>query len=302
MGAKMNRIMVLLKDERITAIVKDRLEKHYQVVVTDLDQTLDFSFDLGIVDEDVLRQNWEQIHARKEADRPVFLPFLLITARGHADFVMRHLWQSVEEIIWTPINGLELQTRVENLLRTRRLSLLNQKLTITDSLTGLHNRRHFLELGERELNRARRFQRSISLIMSEIDHFQRLCDHYGYGIANQILRLLAQRFHKNLRTIDVLGRFNEDRFVLLLADTDTRGAVKTAIRLRQEVLEKPLEVEVGQISFTFSMGISSVSQEIPGLDAIIERAENALCAAIQAGRDQIMVERIHPGGIDYAAV
>lgn len=298
----MNRVMILLEDERNTAIVTERLEKHYQVVQPDIDQPLDFSFDLGIVDEPVLRQHWEQIHARKEADRPVFLPFLLITTRGHADFVMRHLWQSVEEIIWTPINALELQTRVENLLRTRRLSLLNQKLVIVDSLTGLHNRRHFLELGERELHRSRRFQRPFSLIMLEVDGFQRLCDMYGYGIVNQILRHLAQRFHKNLRTIDVLGRYSEERFVILLTDTDASGAVKTAIRLRQEALEKPLETEVGQISCTLSMGISSVAGEIPSLDAIIERAENALCAAKQAGRGQTVVEKIHPNGIQYTAV
>jgi diguanylate cyclase (GGDEF)-like protein len=298
----MNRIMILLEDGRNAAIVRDRLEKHYQVVQTDPDMNINFAFDLGIVDEPILRQHWEQIHARKETERPVFLPFLLITARGRADFVMRHIWQSVEEIIWTPINGLELQTRVENLLRARRLSLLNRKLVLTDSLTGLHNRRHFLEMGERELNRARRFKRPISVILAEVDHFQHLCDHYGYGIANQILSLLAQGFKKHIRTIDVMGRYSEEKFVFLLTDTDAAGAGKTAARLREKALEKPMETEAGEVPCTLSMGISSVAAEIPVLDYLLERAENALCAAIQAGRDQIMVEKVHPQGIDYVPI
>ena len=296
----MKRIMILLKDQKNAALVRDRLEKHYQVLVAEIDQTIDFAFDLGIVDEPVLQQFSEQIQARKEADRPVSLPFLLITGRGHADFLQRHLWQSVDEVLWTPINSLELQTRVENLLRMRRMSLLNQQLTLTDSLTGLHNRRHFLELGERELNRARRFRRPLAVVMSEIDHFQRICDSCGYGIGNQILRILAACFQKNLRTIDVLGRYSEEKFAIIMTDTDRASAVKAAVRLRQEALGHPLQTETGPVACTISIGISSVSEEIPALDALIERADNALCAAKQAGRDQIMVEGMQASGADFA--
>jgi diguanylate cyclase (GGDEF)-like protein len=209
------------------------------------------------------------------------------------------LWQTVDEIIWTPINHLELQTRVENLLRSRRLSLEAQRLTTADLITGVHNRRHFFTLGNRELNRARRFHRSLSVLMAEVDHFQGICDNYDYEIGNQALRLTAKRFLKDLRIIDVLGRYTEEKFVILLADTDMNGAEKVAARLLRQNGEAKLSTEHGSITPTISLGISSATGEMPTLESLVERADNALCAAKQAGRHCYRMERVHANGIDY---
>ena len=156
----MDRIVMLVQEKKNAGLMRDRLADNYQVLETEIDQSLDFSFDLGIVDESALKQTWEEVQSRREAAKPVFLPFLLVAARRNTALVTRHLWQTVDEIIWTPINHLELQTRVENLLRSRRLSLEAQRLTTADLITGVHNRRYFFTLGNRELNRARRFNRS----------------------------------------------------------------------------------------------------------------------------------------------
>jgi diguanylate cyclase (GGDEF)-like protein len=227
------------------------------------------------------------------------LPFLLVGTRRNADFVTRHLWQTVDEIIWTPINQLELQTRVENLLRSRRLSLEAQRLTTADLITGVHNRRHFFTLGNRELNRARRFNRSLSVLMAEVDHFQGICDNYDYEIGNQALRLIAKRLLKDLRIIDVLGRYAEEKFVILLADTDMNGAEKVAQRLVRQNGEASLNTERGSITPTLSLGISSATGEMPTLESLVERADNALCAAKQAGRRCYRMERLHSDGVDY---
>jgi diguanylate cyclase (GGDEF)-like protein len=227
------------------------------------------------------------------------LPFLLVAARRNTASVTRHLWQTVDEIIWTPINHLELQTRVENLLRSRRLSLEAQRLTTADLITGVHNRRHFFTLGNRELNRARRFNRSLSVLMVEVDHFQGICDNYDYEVGNQALRLTAKRFLKDLRIIDVLGRYAEEKFVILLADTDMNGAEKVAARLVRQNGEATLKTERGSITPTISAGISSASGEMPTLESLVERADNALCAAKQAGRRCYRMERLDDNGIDY---
>jgi len=295
----MDRIVVLMQEKKSAGLMRDRLTSNYQVLETEIDQSLDFSFDLGIVDESALKQSWVEVQSRKEAAKPAFLPFLLVAARRNAAFVTRHLWQTVDEIIWIPINHLELQTRVENLLRTRRLSLEAQRLTTADLITGVHNRRHFFTLGNRELNRARRFNRSLSVIMAEVDHFQGICDNYDYEVANQALRLTAKRFLKDLRIIDVLGRYAEEKIVILLADTDMNGAEKVAARLVRQNGEAKLNTERGSISPTISLGISSATGEMPTLESLVERADNALCAAKQAGRRCYRMERLQPGGIDY---
>jgi diguanylate cyclase (GGDEF)-like protein len=293
------RIVLLMQEKKSAGLMRDRLTNNYQVLETEIDQSLDFSFDLGIVDESALKQSWEAVQSRKEAAKPVFLPFLLMAARRNADFVTRHLWQTVDEIIWLPVNPLELQTRVENLLRSRRLSLEAQRLTTEDLITGVHNRRHFFSLGNRELNRARRFNRSLSVLMAEVDHFQGICDNFDYEVGNQALRLTAKRFLKNLRVIDVLGRYAEEKFVILLTDTDMNGAEKVASRLVQEIGETHLNTERGSITPTISLGISSANGEIPTLESLVERAENALCAAKQAGRGCYRMERLYPDGIDF---
>jgi diguanylate cyclase (GGDEF)-like protein len=295
----MDRIVLIMQGNKNAGLMRDRLADNYQVLEAEIDQSLDFSFDLGIVDESALKQTWEEIQTRKEAAKPVFLPFLLVAARRNAAAVTRHLWQTVDEIIWIPVNQLELQTRVENLLRSRRLSLEAQRLTTADLITGVHNRRHFFTLGNRELNRARRFNRSLSVLMAEGDHFQGICDNYDYEVGNQALRLTAKRFLKDLRIIDLLGRYAEEKFVILLADTDMNGAEKVAARLVRQVAETNLSTERGSFSPTISLGISSATGEIPTLESLVERADNALCAAKQAGRRCYRMARLNSDGIDY---
>ena len=295
----MDRIVLIMQGNKNAGLMRDRLTDNYQVLEAEIDQSLDFSFDLGIVDESALKQTWEEIQSRKEAAKPVFLPFLLMAARRNAAAVTRHLWQTVDEIIWIPINQLELQTRVENLLRSRRLSLEAQRLTTADLITGVHNRRHFFALGNRELNRARRFNRPLSVLMAEVDHFQGICDNYNYEVGNQALRLTAKRFLKDLRIIDLLGRYSEEKFVILLADTDMNGAEKVAARLVRQVGETNLSTERGSFSPTISLGISSATGEIPTLESLVERADDALCAAKQAGRRCYRMARLNSDGIDY---
>jgi len=295
----MDRIVLVMQGKKNADLMRDRLASNYQVVEAEIDQSLDFSFDLGIVDDYALKQSWEEVQSRKEAANPVFLPFLLVAARRHAASVSRHLWQTVDEIIFTPINHLELQTRVENLLRTRRLSLEAQRLTTADLITGVHNRRHFFTLGNRELNRARRFKRPLSVIMAEVDHFQGICDNYDYEIGNQALRLTAESLIKNLRVIDVLGRYGEEKFVILLTDTKMNGAEKVAERLVQEIGDIHLNTDRGFITPTISLGISSANGDLLTLESLVERADNALCAAKQAGRNCYRMERAQASGIDY---
>lgn len=286
----MDRIILLMKHEKKNALLVDWLGMNYQVLQTDTGQSLDFSFDLGIVDAPALQVVGESIKDRKRADVPVFLPFLLVTSREKVVVVETHLGETVDDIAWTPLNRIELQVRTANLLRARHFSQETQRLSITDTLTGVNNRRHFFSLGEREQHRARRFRRPLALIVLEVDHFQRINLTYGYEAGDLVLRTVAQRTLHGLRTIDILGRLEGEKFVILLADIDLAGAVKVAERMRREVSREPVETDQGAVSVTISLGVSSAVGNSLSLEELLERADAALCAAKQAGANRMMVE------------
>jgi len=118
----MHHILLLLDHKENRRLLAEWLGHKYHVIL-DGEQALDEPFDLGILDGPALDRLWERVQARKEAEQPVLLPFLLVTARKDARYVTRHLWRTVDELIMTPLEKMELQTRVEALLQTRQLSL-----------------------------------------------------------------------------------------------------------------------------------------------------------------------------------
>ncbi len=119
----MSRILLFLEHTENRRLLSEWLGMHYEVLLSDSEQTLDEDFDLCILDGPALDRLWEWVQARKKAEQPVLLPFLLITFRQDVKMVTRHLWQSVDDLITKPIEKLELQARVEILLRSRQLSL-----------------------------------------------------------------------------------------------------------------------------------------------------------------------------------
>ena len=123
MEGRMDHILLLLDHKENRHLLAEWLGQQYQVTLADAGLALDRPFDLGILDGPALDRLWEQVQARKEAEQPVFLPFLLVASRRDVDLIARHLGRTVDELILTPIEKLELQGRVELLLRARRLSL-----------------------------------------------------------------------------------------------------------------------------------------------------------------------------------
>jgi len=164
-----------------------------------------------------------------------------------------------------------------------------QQLAITDSLTGLYNRRHFFELAALEFDRARRYQRPLSALMLDIDHFKQVNDTYGHTIGDQVLRAVAERCRKHLRKFNVLGRYGGEEFVALLPETEPANARLVAERLRQGIADLPIDTERAVIAITISVGVGGLDEECLALECLLERADWALYAAKQAGRDRVHV-------------
>lgn len=139
----MNRILLLLDNKTNRALLAEWLRQHYEVILPDQEVSLATAFDLCLLDGSTLDRRWQEVQTRKAVDEPTFLPFILITSHRETELVTRHLWKTVDELIRTPIEKVELQARVEMLLRTRRLSL-ELRLRNEDLRSLLHAMTHDL--------------------------------------------------------------------------------------------------------------------------------------------------------------
>jgi diguanylate cyclase (GGDEF)-like protein len=175
--------------------------------------------------------------------------------------------------------------------RTRLLEKARalEQRAIVDGLTRLHNRQHFLEVAELELQRARRYRHPLSAVMLDIDYFKQTNDAYGHAVGDQVLQTVAARCRQNLRDIDLLGRYGGDEFVVLLPENDSNGARIVAERLRRCVAETPVDTDRGPLNVTISLGVAALADDDPDLAALLNEADAALYRAKNAGRNRVAV-------------
>ena len=197
----------------------------------------------------------------------------------------------------------ELETRVEE--RTAEMARINallraeieerkrvekqlHQLATTDPLTGALNRRHFFNLTAQEFDRSQRYDRQISIILIDVDHFKETNDKYGHVAGDQMLQTIADRFLENLRQMDLFGRYGGDEFVILLPETDLEQAKFAAERLHQIVTENSVDTSRGLIPLRLSMGVASLNNT-DDMEKLLIKADQALYTAKEAGRNQIIV-------------
>lgn len=157
-----------------------------------------------------------------------------------------------------------------------------------DYLTGLANRRHFMDQGETELNRAKRYAKPLSLFMIDIDYFKKINDTYGHKMGDQVLQKLSSTMRELLRSVDIIGRIGGEEFAVLLPETGLHEACEVAERLRDSVARTSVVREHGMpISFTVSIGVSTLQEPDMNLDVLLNLADQALYHAKQAGRNQV---------------
>jgi len=165
----------------------------------------------------------------------------------------------------------------------------------TDPLTGIANRRRFGELVNAEMQRCQRFDHPMSLLMIDIDHFKQINDTYGHQQGDQALLSLVNRIGKQLREVDMLGRWGGEEFIVLLPETSLELAWASAERIRLAV-ESAIHPLAGslEVTLTISIGISTSKGPLDSVEQMITRADTALYLAKKQGRNCCRKEEQEP--------
>jgi len=162
-------------------------------------------------------------------------------------------------------------------------------MAIQDGMTGIHNKRFFLEFLEREIAVASRYGHPLTLVMFDVDHFKRVNDSFGHLAGDAVLKDLAQRIRPRIRREDLFARYGGEEFACVLASTALPGGVVFAEQLRQIIEQRPCQFDGQAISFTISLGVTTLHRETSiDLEALIKRADDNLYAAKRGGRNRVV--------------
>jgi len=185
---------------------------------------------------------------------------------------------------------------------TERVALFERvkELASLDGLTGIFNRRHFFELSRSELNRARRHDAPLSLVLFDLDHFKQINDTYGHVCGDQVLRAVADACSDRLRSFDVFGRYGGEEFAVLLPDIGPEGALAVAERLRRGIAAAA--EGLGDIEVSASFGVASVlTARGATFDDLVVLADEALYRAKSRGRDRVELATCLPAPNEVSA-
>ncbi len=158
------------------------------------------------------------------------------------------------------------------------------RLTTIDGLTQIFNKRYFLEMLERELSRAKRYRRELSLLMFDIDHFKSINDSYGHLAGDYVLKQLSTAVKGKIRREDVFARYGGEEFAIILPEIDGPGALVMAEKIRKLIEKTAFKFEETKIPVTVSVGIAT-STEADDAASLIKRADERLYDAKNAGRN-----------------
>lgn len=250
-------VLDLLRDQRFDAVLVD-------LVMPQMD---------GLELTEQIRNNWST------------LPILVVTGHGGTESTVEAMRRGATDFVTKPVKATFLDLRIRSacdLEHTRRLAN-------TDGLTALYNHRHLQERLEQEIRRAQRYERSLSVVMADLDHFKRFNDTFGHPQGDEVLIQVAQTLLRASRSADIVARYGGEEFTLVLPETTADEALVVAERARQWVEE--LEIGGTEAPVTLSLGVASFQ---PGAskEDLIQAADAALYEAKRQGRNRVSVAAV----------
>jgi diguanylate cyclase (GGDEF)-like protein len=224
------------------------------------------------------------------------IPIIFVTDSKEKEDILNAFNSGAVDYVNKPFYSWELLARVKIHLELKKtqeeLKNINsqlEKLVRTDSLTGVNNRREILYLGEKEFQRCRRYHRYFSVLFIDIDHFKHINDTFGHTLGNKTLITVAGAIKTCLRQVDSFGRFGGEEFVAILPETNLEDATTTAQRICQVINKLNIELDQQKVRVTASIGVATFSPQDNNLEEVIERADHAMLAAKNQGRNRVIV-------------
>jgi diguanylate cyclase (GGDEF)-like protein len=243
----------------------------------------------GLDGEKLLRMS-HSAHGRQ-------IPFLVLTSVKDSERKARLLREGACDTIMKPFHAVDLIARIELHLKLQQLqreliekNRMLEKLSTTDPLTGLRNRRFLNEILSVEFQRAYRYGTGLTILMADLDRFKEVNDRYGHLAGDEVLSVLAKRLQHRLRASDVGGRYGGEEFMVLLFHVNAEGGALFAERWRAEVEETPIELDDGRsVGITLSVGVASYAPTFKDYGEFVAAADAALYRAKAAGRNRVAV-------------
>src|SRR5579859_1228844 len=230
----MESVLLQVRRRRDRRRLEDLLSKSYRIVLPDSQHPLEGEFDLVIIDGTSLRQLRPKVLARRKAEAPLLVPFLLLTVRRGGRIPSRHLGRVVDDVIVRPINEKELQARLANLVRMRRWSVELKKehdrvmkLAVTDDVSGFNNTRYLHRYLDRLLENPSAKPAEVCLVFFDLDNFKKLVDTHGHLLGSKALREVAQTVARVLEPDDRLVRYGGDEFIVILPRQGKEEALRS---------------------------------------------------------------------------
>ena len=231
--------------------------------------------------------------SRKELEQ---IPVIILTAEDDLDRKAEILERGASDYVTKPFHEKELLARVrihtklkllqdEMLVKNAQL----EALSVTDSLTGLSNRRRLMARLDEEVYRSRRQKSPLSVVMIDIDHFKHVNDQHGHAMGDQVLRNIGEMLLGNVRATDLAARYGGEELTVVLPHTDAAGAFQFAEALRQRFADLDHVLDGVTLKRTASLGVASRDgqEELPNAEGLLKLADEALYRAKQGGRNRV---------------
>lgn len=292
----------LAKDHGGVTIVSTGLEIMEKVAHQDFDLMI---ISLNLDDEDGLRL----CSHLKSNERTRGLPIIMLGNEDDLGRIAQGLEMGAHDYILRPIDRNELVARVRTQVRRKRFQErlratyeISLSMALTDSLTGLYNRRYLEVHLDKLLIKNQESRKMMAVVMMDIDHFKNVNDTHGHNVGDEILKVFADRMKDNLRSFDLVARMGGEEFVAILPDVSEERAHMVAERLRKSIADHPIpcSADGGQLTITTSIGGALIAPgEQPVIHEVLERADKCLYEAKHGGRNCTVFEgtgKIDPEG------
>jgi len=240
---------------------------------------------------------------RRREEQYVYI--IVLAEAGHSDRTSEVISAGADACLHKPLREHELRARLsaaerivglqDQLLATQRCL---QSQASQDALTGLWNRRAILKILRQELDRAKREDISVAVIMADLDRFKAINDTYGHQAGDIVLREAAQRMRSITRPYDLVGRYGGEEFIIIVPRCDSTFAAYVADRIRLAIADRPISLDGHEVPLTISLGVAALrGAEDNDSDALIKAADAALYEAKHEGRNRVCVAELAPLGV-----